>query len=350
MIAALGLVLLLQASSDQGQQELSRHVEAGLKAKASGQLDIAVREFRRVAQLAPNLAAAHVNLGAVLLEKAEYANAVPSLKRALALDPTLSGAHSMLGSALLAMGFAAEAIPHLETGQARDLLGVALLESGRPREAVEHLEAAWAKRPDDPDLLYYLSHAYGQMAQQSGERLARTNSPRSHQIRAEGLAAAGKSVLAIQHFRTALAGRSGLRGVHYALGELYLLSGDYSNAEAQFRAEVQLVPGSAAAAYKLGSVLLLLGQVPEATRELQRADELQPGMPETLLELGKVMNSSQNFTDAVRYLKQLLESEPDSSLAEVAHFQLAHSYKKLGNTTESEIHLKRFQQLRAASK
>lgn len=345
MIAAFALLLLLQAPST-----LREHVEAGLRAKAAGQFDNAIREFKQVAELAPNLAAAHVNLGAVYFDMADYGNAIPSLKRAVELDPQLVGAHSMLGAALLAQGFAANAVPHLEKAQAEDLLGVALLESDKPREALDRLEAALLKRPDDPDLLYYLSHAHARLARRTVEKLQSMDSPRAQQIRAEGLAAAGKRDLGIDRFRSALASRPGLRGVHYALGDLYRLAGDYIKAEAEFRAETRLTPGSAGAAYKLGSVLLHLGQLTEAMSELKRANVLQPGMPETLLELGKAMNAAMNPTAAVDYLKQMLEAEPGGSLAETAHFQLAQAYRKLGNTVEAGNHLKRFQELRAASK
>jgi len=140
--------------------ELKQHVEAGLKAKNAGDLDTAIREFQRVAEIAPELAAAHVNLGAAYLEKKDYAHAIPPLRRALELNPNLSGAHGMLGAALLAQGYAAESTAHLEKAGADDLLGVALLESGRAREAVDKLETAILKRPNDPDLLYYLTEAH----------------------------------------------------------------------------------------------------------------------------------------------------------------------------------------------
>lgn len=64
MITHLILLLALQVTP-----ELRQHVDAGLKARAAGNLDIAIREFRRVTELAPNLAAGYVNLGAAYLEK-----------------------------------------------------------------------------------------------------------------------------------------------------------------------------------------------------------------------------------------------------------------------------------------
>src|SRR5450759_3320466 len=164
MIAALIALLLgfqvLLEFQVQVSPKLKQHIESGLKAKQAGDLDTAIREFKRAAELAPELAAAHVNLAAVYLAKQDYENAIPGLRRALQIDPNLSGASGMLGTALLAEGYAAESIPYLEQGQADDLLGVALLEAARPRDAVDKLEAALQKRGDDPDLLYYLGLAH----------------------------------------------------------------------------------------------------------------------------------------------------------------------------------------------
>src|SRR3954468_16231394 len=118
MIAAVLLLLALQVTP-----ELRQHVDAGLRARAAGDMDTAIREFRRVAELAPDLAAAHVNLGAAYLEKKDYANAIPALRKALELNAALPGAEAMLGTALLVQGYSGEAVPHLEKAQANDLLG-----------------------------------------------------------------------------------------------------------------------------------------------------------------------------------------------------------------------------------
>src|SRR3977135_3460876 len=109
IVALLSLWLALQVSNG-----VKQHVDAGLAAKRAGDFDTAVREFQRVAELAPRLAAAHVNLGAVYIEKKDDGNAIAPLRKALEIDPDLPGAHEMLGTALLAQGYAAESIPHLE--------------------------------------------------------------------------------------------------------------------------------------------------------------------------------------------------------------------------------------------
>ena len=344
MTAALFLLLWWQITP-----EITAHINAGMKAKAAGDLDGAIREFKRVAELAPDLAAVHVNLGATYLRKKDYGSAVPALRRALELSPDLPGAHGMLGTALLAQGFACEAIPPLEKGQAEDLLGVALLDCGRPREALDRIEAALEKRPADPDLLYYLGRAHHDLGKRALDALRTGNpdSPRAHQMLGEAFAATGNAAAAEKHFRAALALRPDLRGVHFALGEILLQAGDYKQAEAAFRAEAELSPGSAAAAWKLGSVLANLGRNDEAITHLKRANALQPDMPETLLELAKVLNGAGDSKTAEPHLLAVLKLEQETSLAESAHFLLAQVYKRLGRTTDADRELKAFQSLRA---
>jgi len=347
MIAAALLFLVLQVTP-----ELRQHVEAGLKAKSAGDLDTAIREFTRVTELAPDLAAAHVNLGAVYFEKKSYGEAIPALRRALQLNGDLQGAQAMLGAALLAQGYAAASIPYLEKARTDDLLGVALLESGREREAVERLEAALQKRPNDTDLLYYLSQAHGRLSKQVFDRL-RENSPesaRTQQMLGEALAAAGNREAAEKRFRSALALRPDLRDIHFTLGEMYLEGGDYERAEVEFRAEAEMVPGSAAAAFKLGVVLLNRGRVREAIVELQRSDALLPDMPETLIELGRAMVTAGDTTGAEKMFQRVLELEKTSRLAETAHFQLSQIYRKLGRSADADREMKLFQELRRTRK
>jgi tetratricopeptide (TPR) repeat protein len=295
------------------------------------------------------MAAAHVNLGAVYLAKRDYASAVGPLRRSLELNPKLPGAHGMLGTALLALGYACDSIAHLEQGKSEDLLGVALLECGRPREALDRLESSLEKRPDDPDLLYYLGLAHGQLSKAAIDRLRAVapDSPRTNQVLGEAQAAMRNRAAAEKHFAAALAARPDLLGAHYALGELYLQAGEFDKARAEFAAEAKSAPGSASAAYKLGYSLAQLGNTSEAIVELKRANALQPGMPETLLELGKILHATGDSKSAEGYLKEVLAAEAESQLAEAAHFQLSQVYRALGRTAEADREAKAFQSLRA---
>jgi tetratricopeptide (TPR) repeat protein len=346
------LPLLVLALAQAVTPELRQHVEAGLQSRAAGDLETAAREFRRVTELAPEMAAAHVNLGGVYFEQKNYAKALAPLRRALELNADLPGAHQMLGTALLAQGAAAEAIPHFEKAQTPDLLGIALLEAGRARDAVDHLEAALLQRPGDPDLLYYLSHAHGQLSKSLFDRLRGQPSgvARTQQMLGEAAAAAGQREQAEQHLRAALGARPDLRGVRMAIGELHLASGDYAKAEPEFRAESQLAPLSAAAAYKLGLVLSNRGMPAEAVKELDRAYRLRPDMPETSLALGKALAAAGDPAAAEAALRRVVKLEPASALAEAAHLQLSQLYRRLGRGADADRELQALQRLRQSKR
>jgi protein O-GlcNAc transferase len=326
--------------------ELRQHVEAGLKAKAGGDLITAIREFERVAELAPQLAAAHANLGAVYFEKRDYERALAPLRKALELNPDLPGSSQMLGTALLALGSPAEAIAPLEQARIKDLLGIALLESGRVRDAVDQLEAALLERPNDPDLLYYLGQAHARLSKTLFDQLP-AGSARASQLSGEAMAAAGNREEAEKRLRAAIAARPELRGIHLALGELAMATGDYARAEAEFRAECALTPRSALAAYRLGVALANAGKTADAISELERSYRLSPEMPETSLELGKALAAGNRIEPAIEAFQRVVGAAPNSTFAESAHLHLAQLYRRLGRPTDAARELETLKQLRA---
>ncbi len=340
---ALWLGLLGQTVSP----EAAQHIRAGMEAKQQGRLPEAIKEFKIVTQLAPDLAAAFVNLGAANLENHDYGDAIPPLRRALELNPDLIGAHQMLGYALLTQGYAAEALPHLEKAGLPDAMGIADLKLGKLPEAVANLQAALVKRPNDPDLLYYLGRASGLLSKQAFDTLesAYPDSARAHQALGENLAVLKRVPEAEKEYREALRQRPETPGVHLALGELYAAASQWPQAEAEFSAEATLQPGDAETAYRLGSAYLETGKTQEAVRELQRADRLRPAMPETLYALGKALSSSGDASGAERAWRKLLEIEDQSELAAQAHFGLAGLYRKQGKTAEAARESRDFQRL-----
>ena len=78
-----------------------------------GQLDDAIRDCREAIRLAPSLAEAHGNLGAMLARRGRFAEAVVEHRRALELKPTPEFAFN-LAVVLEATGHAADAIAHYE--------------------------------------------------------------------------------------------------------------------------------------------------------------------------------------------------------------------------------------------
>jgi Flp pilus assembly protein TadD len=324
--------------------EVAQHAKAGLEARQAGKLTEAISEFKKVTELAPNLSAGFVNLGAALLENREYASAIPPLKHSLDLDPNLTGAQQMLGYALLSAGYAAEAIPYLEKTQSIDALGIAQLKTGKLPEAVANLNAALAKRPNDPNLLYYLGRASGLLSKEVFDTLESVypNSARAHQSLAENYAALRKVPEAETEYNTALRIRPDTPGLHLALGELYSLASEWPKAEEEFRMEAKLQPGDAETAYRLGAALLQNGKTTEAKAQLELADKLRPQMPETLLSLGKAALLEGDLATAEIAWSQVVTIEKTGPLAQQAHFNLAGLYRKKGQTPQAEHEMELF--------
>jgi tetratricopeptide (TPR) repeat protein len=338
-----GLGLFWQSVSP----EVAQHAQAGLAARDHHRWNDAINEFRKVTELAPDLAAGFVNLGAVYVESKDYASAIAPLKRALELNPQLPGAEQMLGYALLAQGSAAEAIPHLERANAQEALGIAQLKTGDFLSAVKNLEAALAKRPNDPDLLYYLGRASGLMSKSAFDTLesAYPDSARAHQALGDSYAALRQVPQAEKEYREALRMRPDTPGIHLSLGQLYATATQWPQAETEFAAEAKLQPEDAETAYRLGNALLQEGKLKEAREQLGRADRLRPHMPEVLYALGKAASSQGDAAVAEKAWTELVSIEKDTPLAGQAHFGLATLYRKQGKTAEAQREMEQYRNL-----
>src|SRR5580693_2763734 len=114
--------------------------------------------------------------------------AVVEFRKAAELDPSSSEVLLRLGDAYMKKHDAAEAIPHLEVAHDPGALGIAQLENDEPAKAMINLQSALENDPDNPDLLFYLSRAETAASSQATDKLlaAFPNSARAHQARGQG--------------------------------------------------------------------------------------------------------------------------------------------------------------------
>jgi tetratricopeptide (TPR) repeat protein len=341
-VVLLGWITLQTATSP-----ALEHLRAGVDAEKSGQPDAAIAEFQKAGDLDPKLTVAFVDLGAVLIEKRDYAAAIPPLRHALELDPDFEGGNRLLGYALLAQGFATEAIPHLEKAHEDDVVGIALYEAGQLQEASNVLQKAVARNPNDPELLYYYGRVSGLLSKQVFDELQARfpDSARSHEMMAQDYAALRDVPAAEHEFLEALRLRPQTAGLHLELGELYARAQDWNKGEEQFRLETELQPGSAEAFYRLGESLLQLGKFNEARAALVHSDQLKSDMPETLYMLGKAAAATGDNPLAQTSWTHVLKLENDTPLAAQAHFGLAGIYRKQGKTADADREMEQFRKL-----
>jgi tetratricopeptide (TPR) repeat protein len=331
--------------------EATQHWNAARAAETQKDFKTAVSEYSKVTELEPNSAAGFVSLGQSCMEAHDFAAALSPLKRALQLDSTLLAAHQLLGYALLAQGYAAESIPHLARVHEEGALGIAQLETGQFADAIKNLQAALQKRPNDPDLLYYLGRAAGLLSKQSVDTLlaAYPKSSRADQAMAENYFVLRQMDEAQKQYELALQARPDTPNLHLELGQVFAMTSRWPQAEEQFRAESKLQPGNAEAAYRLGDALLHEGKTHEARVALERSNELQPQMPETLYSLGKAASLEGDATVAEKSWLALLSSEKESELAAQTHFALAALYRKQGNTAQADKEMQEFQKLKGST-
>ena len=69
-----------------------------------GQFDAALISYRRVAELKPDSAGAHINLGNVFMMIGQYESALASCRRAVEIEPDFAMAHNNLGNVLMVLG------------------------------------------------------------------------------------------------------------------------------------------------------------------------------------------------------------------------------------------------------
>ena len=133
----------------------------------------ALEALRKAAQLLPDDAEAHRNLGALLLDRGRLEEALPSLRRVLEIEPRDIQVLMATANALCALGRARESVALYRgrwqidprSPEAHNNLGNAFQELGECAEAVGCYRLALAIKPDDAETHCNLSNALRQLGE-----------------------------------------------------------------------------------------------------------------------------------------------------------------------------------------
>jgi len=226
-----------------------------------GELDEAVASFRRALLLNPDFAEAHNNLGHALLDLGQPGNAAASCCRAIGLRPRYAEAHDNLGCALLELGrFDEAAASHrraleIEPGfaEAHNNLGLASLELGRVDDALASYRRALDSNPEFAE---------------------------AHNNLGNALRSVGKLDHAVASYRRALEIKPNFAAAHCNLGIAQRLQGRTAEAQASCRRALEIDPQSTAALMVLADASADRGQFAEAEDLFNRALSIEPESPE----------------------------------------------------------------------
>jgi tetratricopeptide (TPR) repeat protein len=220
-------------------------------------------EFSRAIALDPKMAAAHLNLGLVLMD-GDPAAAAEAFRHAAELQPTES--------------------------RPRFLAGFSLEHAGKFPEAIEQYRAALALSPNDYEAHFAL-----------GRALLRSND------------AAG----AEEQFRAAIASRGDAAPAHLGLASALLAQKKYEAASDALAEYLKLNPGDRSALFDRASALLNLSRFDEALGELDRSDAGAAPSADTLKMRGEIYMQQTKWKEAGDTLKQAISLAPkDAELAE----------------------------------
>ncbi|KAB8061996.1 tetratricopeptide repeat protein [Janthinobacterium sp. FT14W] len=279
----------------------------------------AFEALQKTAQLAPNDAEAHGNLGTAWQERGMYDQAIDSYTRALELNPDFVEAHGNLAAALQAQGKLEQAEeayrqalalrPDYAKGHFN--LGNTLQSMQRSAEAVACYQSALALLPGDAEIYLNLGNAQQDLQQWQA---------------------------AIVSYRAVLQLAPHTTAAHANLAAALHGAEDYAGAVASYRRAIELHPDDAKLHNNLGRALQSLDQAEEAIAAYERAIALDGDFTQALSNLGLLQCKQKNYTAAIEYCARVLRLQPDDAQASG---QLAIAY---GAAEDRDNALKYFQQ------
>jgi tetratricopeptide (TPR) repeat protein len=240
-----------------------------------GQLDEAVGSYRRALLLSPDFAEAHNNLGHTLLDLGQPDNAAASCRRAIDLKPHYAEAHDNLGSALLGLGRLDDAAAsyrralEIEPGfaETHNNFGLALLELGQAHDALASYRRALEINPEFAEAHHNLGNA---------------------------LRALGQLDDAVASYRRALEVKPNFAEAHCDLGIALRLQGRTAEAQASCRRALEINPQSAATLAVLADSSADRGQFAEAEDLFKRAISIEPESPEAWAGIARLRKMTQS--------------------------------------------------------
>jgi len=358
-------------------EELAQQAQLASEAMSSRDYLRAASIYEELVKSLPDIPGLRMNLGMAYYMGGQYALALPHLSSAVEGDTNLLQAWLFLGSTQLELGQADKAATSLRTylkknprdASAQQMLGDALLARNNADEAERAFRKAVEIDPRNPRSWFRLGSTYENMAAESFQQLEQV-APESgywFALIAASRVAQNQNSSALYFYRKALEQKQDLRGIHFAIGQIYketehpewaeqeqqkeaglgapdcnqekyvclYLERDFQELyEATSAAETakslywrvqacnQLAVGAFARLFELppslevhqlsAEVHTRQGRFWEAVREWKKALELEPGNRVAKRELALSLYFNRDYDGSKALVDELLESEPDS--------------------------------------
>ncbi len=333
-----------------------------------GKFKEAIDEYHAALSLDPKLAGMDYPLGLLLLHEGQTEEGQRHLAAALRADPENSRIRQLLDQSRansLPKALVEEALVAPSPGTERAPTGfvdpipavsprdssqgplgkVRLLYARGEYDAVVGVTKELAlHNPQDVDALFWLVKSYQALSVGAFGQIAERapDSPRAHQLLAEGYEKQERFWEAVEEYEQALRRDPRLPGIHYAAGLARLRLGQWAEARQEFESELALDSFNAGANFRLGQLAYRDTNYAEAGRCFSRAIEIYPEFGEARAQLGQVLIKKGQYQAAV---SQLLAAAKLLSRDPTIHFQLFHAYRALGEKALAQQELEIFQRM-----
>jgi tetratricopeptide (TPR) repeat protein len=335
---------LAQGAEDEVTPAVQRLYAEANAASTSGDDATAIEKYRSIIKLAPHLAAAYNNLGALYFNQRDYAQSAKILQRGLELNPNMPTAAAILGMSYVQLGENDKAEPLLRKALRANpnddkiemMLARTLINEKKLDEAARHLSDFLARNPKDQQAWYLLGKTYLQLSEDSLKKINEIDpdSVVAHEIAGEIDESMHNYDLALVEYKKAVDMAPKAAGTHMHMGDAYWYIGKWQSAQTEFRAELKNDPYNCMAHWKLAnSILEANDSNEEALSEANASIERCPALMQARVDRARALVRLGKQPEA---LPDLLMAEKDSPREPSIHFLLANVYRSQGKSAEAQ--------------
>ncbi len=345
--------LSAQVGSGEDDPRVQKLYAEAKAAQAQGDVRRAMSNYEEMLRIAPRLAPAYNNLGALYFREREYTKAAAVLEKGLKISPGMPSASALLGISLFEMGEYAKARPRLEAAlranaddtNARMFLAKDLTKLGDHQAAAAELQQLANRDPKNQEVWYLLARVYMKLSEQSLAKMNAIdpNSVLAHELSGEMMEAMNNYDGAVVELKKAVDMAPQQAGTHYKLGDAYWSLSRWESAAEQFQAELSIDPGNCMARWKIGNIVLQQnGNTEEALGHVDKALGMCPNLTDARVDRARALVKLNRNTEAAADLETAVKADP----AEPAtHFLLAKVYRSLGRAQEAQAEMQTYSKL-----
>ena len=343
------------SGDDPRVQELYRQAKA---AQSQNDIATAIAKYQEILRIAPRLAPAYNNLGALYFRQREYQKAAKVLEAGLKISPAMPSASALLGISFYEMGEYGKARPALEAalranaadGKAEMYLVHDLTKLGDYEAAENHLRQLAGRDPNNQEVWYLLAKIHMKLSEQD---LAKMNAIDPHSVLAYELSGEMMEAMnnydgAVVQLKKAVEMAPQRPGTHYKLGDAYLNLSQYDAATGQFQAEISVDPANCMAQWKIGAIVLQKnGNPEEAVADIDRALSMCPTLADAHVDRARALIKLNRNAEAAADLTAAEKADPAEPST---HFLLAKVYRALGRTQDAQAEMQAFTKLEESAR